>query len=62
MAFGLLDDEKRQLLALSKYEGMSYRQIGEVVNCSEGNARIRVFRAIRELRDIYQKFEKQVLS
>jgi len=62
MAFGSLDEEKRQLLALSKYEGMNYREIGEVMNCSEGNARIKVFRAMQELRSKYQKIEKQVLS
>jgi len=62
MAFGSLDEDKRQLLSLSKYQGMSYRQIGEVMNCTEGNARIKVFRAMQELRNMYQKIEKQVLS
>jgi len=62
LAFGKLDEEKRHLLSLSKYEGLSYREIGEIMNFSEGNARIKVFRAMQELRKMYQKIEKQVLS
>jgi len=62
MAFGSLDNEKRQLLALSKYEGLSYREIGKVLRVTEGNARIKVFRAMQELRTVYHKIEKQVLS
>ena len=51
MAFGNLDDEKQQLITLSKFQGMSYREIGEVMQISEGNARIKVFRAMQELRN-----------
>jgi len=61
LAFAKLGQEKRQLLALCKYEGLSYREIGEIMKCSEGNARIKVFRALQELRIIYQNIEKQIV-
>jgi len=61
-AFSKLDDDQRQLLALTKYENMSYREAGEIMNLSEGNARIKAYRAIKDLRIIYKRLEKQVLS
>lgn len=57
-----LDNEKRRLLALSKGEGLSYREIGEITGISEGAARVKVFRALQELRSIYQQIEKQLTS
>ncbi len=61
-AFEKLDTEKRQILALNKCDELSFREIGEIMNCSEGNARIKVFRALQELRSIYQNLEKQLVS
>ena len=61
-AFGKLEDEQQQLITLSKYQGLSYREVGEVMKVSEGNARIKVFRAMQNLKTIYRKIEKQVLS
>lgn len=61
-AFARLEDDQRQLLALTRYEGLSYREAGEVLKISEGNARIRAYRAMQELRAHFLKIEKQVTS
>jgi RNA polymerase sigma-70 factor (ECF subfamily) len=61
-AFARLDDEPRQLLALTKYEGLSYREAGEILSISEGNARIKAYRAMQELRSHFLKIEKQLTS
>ena len=59
-AFTRLADEDKQLLALTKYEGLSYRDAGSVLNISEGNARIRAYRAMHNLRTHFFEIEKQL--
>ncbi len=49
----LLNPEKRELLVLSKLRGMRYKDIGEVLNISEGAVKARICRAVKELKDIY---------
>jgi RNA polymerase sigma factor (sigma-70 family) len=52
-----LDDKHREVLILSKYKQLKYNEIGTILNCSENNVKIRVFRALNELRRIYKKIE-----
>jgi RNA polymerase sigma-70 factor (ECF subfamily) len=47
-----LDPEKREVLVLAKLQGMPYREIGELLGCSEGAVKVRVFRALQELRGL----------
>lgn len=44
-----LPDSQRLVLVLAKFEGLSYRQIAEVLNISEGAVESRLFRAMRTL-------------
>ena len=48
-----LDFEKREVLILSKYHELKYKEIGEILNISENTVKQRVFRAIEELRMVY---------
>jgi len=48
-----LSYEKREPLILSRYEGMKYKEIAKIMNLSESAVKVRVFRAIEELRQIY---------
>ncbi len=56
-ALNKLSDEQRELLILSKYQGLKYKDIAEILNCTEGTVKVRVFRALNELKDIYLKME-----
>ena len=48
-----LSPEKREVLILSRYEGMKYAEIAESVGCSVENVKVRVHRAIKDLRKIF---------
>ena len=36
---------------------MKYKELGGILNCSETAVKVRIFRALKELRDIYSKME-----
>ena len=48
-----LPDEKRELILLSRFQGLSYEQIGRIVGCETGTVKVRVFRAVKEMGRIY---------
>ncbi len=50
-----LSNEYREVLVLSRFQDLSYQEIGEILNISEANVKVRVHRAIKELRNIYLK-------
>jgi RNA polymerase sigma-70 factor (ECF subfamily) len=58
-ALELLPQEKKELIILSKYKELKYREIGEIVGCTEGNARIKVHRALNELKTIFRTLENR---
>src|SRR5262249_19004252 len=47
-----LPREQRLCLVLREYEGRSHREIGEILGCSEGAARVLTHRARRALRPL----------
>jgi len=55
-----LDHEKREVLTLSKLEGLKYKQIGEMLDCSEGAVKVKVFRALQALKEIFKELESKV--
>ena len=52
-ALMLLRVDKRELLVLARYQDMRYEQIAEVLGIEVNLVKVRVHRAIRELRDIF---------
>ncbi len=57
-ALDKLSFEKREVLVLSKYKTLKYREIGEIIGCSEGAARTKVHRALNDLKEIFFELEK----
>ena len=49
--------EKREILILSKFKGLKYREIGEILGCSEGAAKLKAHRALNELRAVFLQLE-----
>lgn len=58
MAMDKLPIEKREVLLLSKYQEKKYKEIGEILGCSEGAVKVKVFRALQELKVVYKQLEK----
>jgi len=54
-----LSPEKRELLILRRYHGMKYEQIAELTGCEVGAVKTRAHRALKELRDIFQKLSSE---
>jgi RNA polymerase sigma factor (sigma-70 family) len=59
IALGKLSHEEKELVILGKIESLKYRDIAEITRISEGNVKIRMFRAIKKLKDIFMKIEKR---
>ncbi len=52
-----LPPEKREVLILSKYKGIKFSEIGEILGCSEGAAKVKAHRALNDLRNIFLQLE-----
>ena len=46
------------ILLLSKYQEKKYHEIGEILGVTEGAVKVKVFRALQELKVIYKQLEK----
>ena len=55
-----LKPDEREVLILSKIDCLRYREIADILNMSESNVKIRIFRALRKVKDIYMKLEKTI--
>ncbi len=58
-AMNLLPPEKREVLVLSKYKEMKFSEIGEILGCSEGAAKVKAHRALKDLRTVFMQLEKR---
>jgi RNA polymerase sigma factor (sigma-70 family) len=48
-----LPSEKREILVLSRFQDMKYEDIAAVLGCEVGTVKVRVYRAIRALEQVY---------
>lgn len=52
-ALAQLSAERREVLILSRYQGLNYEEIATILGCEVGTVKGRVFRAIRELAEVF---------
>jgi RNA polymerase sigma factor (sigma-70 family) len=52
-----LAPEKREILVLSKFKELKFQEIAEILGCSEGAAKVKAHRALKELRTLFFQFE-----
>lgn len=52
--------EKREVLTLSKVEGVKYKEIGGILGCTEGTVKAKVFRALQSLKKEYERLQSNV--
>jgi len=57
-----LSVEKRETLLLARFGAMPYTEIAETLGCTVSAVKVRVHRAVRELREIYSKMADEVAS
>lgn len=58
MAMSRLSEDKREILLLCKYQEKKYKEIAEILNCTEGAVKVKVFRALKELKEVYLSLDK----
>lgn len=58
-AISRLAPDRKEVLLLSRYQGLRYREIAEIQQCSEANIKVKVFRAIQDLKKIFEQLAKQ---
>jgi len=53
LALSKLSVEKKEVLVLSRFQGLKYEEIGQILQCPVGTVKARVHFALKELREIY---------
>jgi RNA polymerase sigma factor (sigma-70 family) len=61
-ALAMLPLEKRELLVLSRYQNLKYEEIANILGCDVGAVKVRVYRAVRALGQIYFELAGQRAS
>jgi RNA polymerase sigma-70 factor (ECF subfamily) len=54
-----LREDKRELLVLARYRDMKYEQIADILGIEVGAVKVRVHRALRELREIFLQLKDE---
>jgi RNA polymerase sigma-70 factor (ECF subfamily) len=52
-----LSDENRELLILCRFQELKYNEIAKILNTTEGAIKVRVHRALNQLKSNYLKIE-----
>ncbi|MCB0601064.1 MAG: RNA polymerase sigma factor [Saprospiraceae bacterium] len=56
-ALNHLDPEYREVLMLTRFEELKYKEVAVMLNCTEGTVKSKVHRAIQKLKHLYLKEE-----
>ena len=59
IAMDRLDAQKREVLILSKFKELKFSEIGQILGCSEGAAKVKAHRALKELRTVFLQLQMQ---
>jgi len=58
-ALAALDPDQRELLVLARFQHLKHEEIARLFELSAGAVKVRVHRALKELRDIYFKLSRE---
>lgn len=56
-AIGQLPEDKREILILSQIQELEYKELSRMLNITENSARVKVHRALKQLKTIFQKIK-----
>jgi RNA polymerase sigma factor (sigma-70 family) len=52
-----LPEAQREVLLLTRFQELDYHQVGQLLGCEAGAVKVRVHRALKELREIFRRLE-----
>lgn len=58
-ALNRLPDDKREVLELSRFQNMRYEEIACILQCEVGTVKVRVYRALKELREKFFELSRR---
>jgi len=61
-ALAQLPEDKREILVLSRFQNLRYEEIAGILDCEVGAVKVRVFRAVRQLEQIYNRLAGEKAS
>jgi RNA polymerase sigma-70 factor (ECF subfamily) len=54
-ALGRLSEDKREVLTMSRFQGLKYEEIAQALGCPVNTVKARVFRAMKDLRTYFEE-------
>jgi len=57
-----LPEDKRELIVMTRFQGLTHEQIGQILGCETGTVKVRVFRAMKEIGKIFMDLRKEKAS
>jgi RNA polymerase sigma-70 factor (ECF subfamily) len=57
-----LPEDRRELIIMSRFQGLSHEQMGHILGCETGTVKVRVFRAVKDMAKIYNDLVKEKAS
>jgi RNA polymerase sigma-70 factor (ECF subfamily) len=54
-----LPPERREVLLLSRFQNLRYEEIGRILECEVGAVKVRVYRALKELRERFCELRRE---
>ena len=61
-ALRMLPEDRRELIVMSRFQGLTHEQMGVILGCETGTVKVRVFRAVKEIARIYMDLRKEKAS
>lgn len=61
-ALARLPEDKREVLILSRFQNLRYEEIAAIMDCEAGAVKVRVYRAVRQLEEIYHQLAGEKAS
>ncbi len=57
-----LPEDKREILILSRFQELKYEEIARLMGCEVGAVKVRVHRALQQLRETFRQLERNATS
>ncbi|UII29173.1 RNA polymerase sigma factor [Fulvivirga maritima] len=52
-----LKPEQREIIILTKFQGLKYEEVGNILDCTVANVKVRVYRAMKDLKEKFMQLE-----
>ena len=59
VALSNLPEKQRIVFLMSRMENLTYKEIAELLDTNEGAIKVRMFRIMKELKELYKRYEQE---